>query len=131
MAKIGHILLLSLNSVIFYLILTFFILNCFFFKKNRMVSKFISFGLYFGYWHYFCSEASHGLNCAHGPKRTFKNIGTRPGLPLQLISQNKSFQNYRPEPPPPPPPPKYQCFLSDIVLENASVLCDRKLFYSI
>ena len=34
-----------------------------------------------------------------------KNFGTCPGLPLQPISQNQSFQNYRPEPPPPPPPP--------------------------
>ena len=31
-----------------------------------------------------------------------QNVGTCPGLPLQLLTRNLFFQNERPEPPPPP-----------------------------
>ena len=40
----------------------------------------------------FCSMASHGQHCSHGPKTTLKKSGS--SLPLQPIFQNRIFQNY-------------------------------------
>ena len=106
--KLGQIPLLSLNihghnSVIFYPILTFFIFNCFFSKRIEWCQNqsFIYFGLDFGVWPHFCSDAMGKIVCMH-PNHPIK-VGTCPGLPLQLIviSQNQNLQNYRPEPPSP------------------------------
>ena len=107
--KIGQIPLLSLeinwhNSIIFYQILTFFILNCFFYETNRMMSKSKLYLFWLRFW-CLASFLLRGLKwvklCAWNQNQP-KKVRTCPGLPLQPVSHNQSFQNYRPEPPPPP-----------------------------
>ena len=110
--KIGQIPLLSLdinwqNSIIFYPILTFFILNCLFLRDESngvqikalsLLVKILVFGPIF-------APRPHIGKIVAWTQNHPKKVGTCPGLPLQSVSHNQSFQNYRPEPPPPPPPP--------------------------
>ena len=70
--SIGH------NSAIFHSILIFNILKMLVFSRQIEWWKnqsFISFVLDFDFWPNFCSEASHGQHCAHGPKTTLKRLG--------------------------------------------------------
>ena len=98
--KIGQIPLLSLDilghfSIIFYPILTSFILNCLFLraKSNGVQIKALSLLvkiLVFG--PIFAPRPYIGKIVRMDPNQP-KKVGTCPGLPLQPVSHNQSFQN--------------------------------------
>ena len=106
--KIGQIPTLSLdinghNSIIFYLILTFLFLrdesNGVQFKALPPLVKILVFGTLFA------PEASHGENCAHGPKTTLKKLGRVLAFPFNPYLIIKVSKIIGLTPPPPPPPP--------------------------
>ena len=103
--KTGQIPILSLdinlhNSIIFHPILTFFIWNCLFsrdesngvqIKAPSLLVNFLVFGPIF-------APRPHMRKIVRAwTQNRPKKVGTCPALPLQPVSHNWSFQNYRPE----------------------------------
>ena len=115
--KIGQMPLLSLNinghnSVIFDVI--YFKLLVFS-KRIEWCQNQSYIGLDFGVWPHFCSEASHWLNCAHGPKTTWKIWGRVLAFPFNSYLKIKISKIIG---------LKYECTrISPYILKMCSVWC--------
>ena len=93
------------------------------FRKSKWPSgrRLVTLSLRFGFLGFFCSNASHGQQWAHGPKTSPKcwymswsspapNFGTCPGHHLQPIARNLVFEIFQGSNPPPPYKAKHVLF---------------------